>query len=146
MELDSNKNSSYHLNKFIITKIKIKLIIYNNILNLTLLIWTNKYLKHTPKGTYHYVFTSSPTLLTSHSPTSEISRYLTTANNHLRFAALPCWCWCWFALLSVLILSAYMGRRIISFISFNKSSSVMLSFMLRITCNKLSKWLKQSTN
>lgn len=35
---------------------------------------------------------------------------------------------------SFLILSAYMGRRTIPWISFNTTSSVILSFMLRITC------------
>lgn len=35
---------------------------------------------------------------------------------------------------SLLILSAYIGRRIISLISFNTTSSVILSFMLLMTC------------
>lgn len=43
----------------------------------------------------------------------------------------------WWALLSLCILSAYMGKRIISLISFNNMSTVMLSLILRITCFRL---------
>jgi len=52
---------------------------------------------------------------------------------------------CWWALISFCILSAYKGRQIVLLISFNNTSSVMLSFMLRITCiKKFTKTVQQA--